>query len=53
MTTTQPNVSNTRSCGTAKERVEKPAPDAYALDWYMTFKKLPKEKLNLPTAAKV
>ena len=40
------------SCGTAKERVEKPAPDAYALDWFMTFKKLPKEKLKLSTAAK-
>ena len=40
------------SCGTAKERVEKPAQDAYALDWFMTFKKLPKEKLNLPAAAK-
>ena len=32
------------SCGAAKERVEKPAPDAYALDWFMTFRKLPKEK---------
>lgn len=41
------------SCGTAKERVEKPAADAYALDWFMTFKKLPKEKLNLAEAAKV
>jgi peroxiredoxin (alkyl hydroperoxide reductase subunit C) len=30
------------SCGTAKERMEKPDPDAYALDWFMTFKKLPK-----------
>jgi peroxiredoxin (alkyl hydroperoxide reductase subunit C) len=40
------------SCGSAKERVENPAPDAYALDWFMTFKKLPKEKLKLPTAAK-
>ncbi|HOY57432.1 MAG TPA: peroxiredoxin [Verrucomicrobiota bacterium] len=30
------------SCGTAKQRVEKPDPDAYALDWFMTFKKLPK-----------
>ena len=38
------------SCGTAKERVEKPEPDAYALDWFMRFKKLPKEKLNLPSA---
>lgn len=41
------------SCGVAKERVEKPAADAYALDWFMTFKKLPKDKLNLPPAAKV
>jgi len=40
------------SCGTAKERVEKPAADAYSLDWFMTFKKLPKEKLALETAAK-
>jgi peroxiredoxin 2/4 len=32
------------SCGTAKERMEKPDPDAYALDWFMTFKKLPKAK---------
>jgi peroxiredoxin (alkyl hydroperoxide reductase subunit C) len=40
------------SCGAAKDRVEKPAPDAYALDWFMTFKKLPKEKLKLPAAAK-
>ena len=30
------------SCGTAKQRVEKPDADAYALDWFMTFKKLPK-----------
>ncbi len=35
------------SCGTAKQRMEKPDPDAYALDWFMTFKKLPKEKLKL------
>jgi hypothetical protein len=41
------------SCGTAKERMEKPDPDAYALDWFMTFKKLPLEKLNLPPAAQV
>ncbi len=40
------------SCGVAKERVEKPTADCYALDWFMTFKKLPKEKLNLPAAAK-
>lgn len=40
-------------CGTAKERVEKPEADAYALDWFMTFKKLPKSKLNLPAAARL
>jgi hypothetical protein len=27
-------------------------PDAYALDWFMTFKKLPKEQLKLPAGAK-
>jgi len=32
------------SCGTAKQRAEKPDPDTYALDWFMTFKKLPKVK---------
>jgi peroxiredoxin (alkyl hydroperoxide reductase subunit C) len=32
------------SCGTAKQRVEKLDPDTYALDWFMTFKKLPKVK---------
>jgi len=41
------------SCGTAKERVEKPAADTYALDWFMTFKKLEKANLKLPAAAKV
>jgi peroxiredoxin (alkyl hydroperoxide reductase subunit C) len=40
------------SCGAAKERVEKPAQDAYALDWFMTFKKLPKEKVAAATTAK-
>jgi len=40
------------SCGTAKERMEKPDPDAYALDWFMTFKRLPKDRLSLPPAAK-
>ena len=39
------------SCGSAKDRMTKPAADTYALDWFMTFKKLPKEKLNLPPAA--
>ncbi len=40
------------SCGAAKERVEKPAKDAYALDWFMTFKKLPKDNLHLPSTTK-
>ncbi len=40
------------SCGTAKARMEKPDPDAYALDWFMTFKKLPRERLNLSSASK-
>lgn len=31
------------SCGTAKERVEKAGKDYYCLDWFMCFKKLPKE----------
>jgi hypothetical protein len=30
------------SCGTAKQRVEKPDADAYALDWFMTFKMMSK-----------
>lgn len=41
------------SCGTARERMEKPDPDSYAMDWFITFKKLPKEKLNIPPAANV
>jgi len=32
------------SCGTAKERVEKAGEDYYCLDWFMCFKKLPKEQ---------
>ncbi len=40
------------SCGAAKARVEKPATDAYALDWFMAFKKLSKEKLKVPAASK-
>lgn len=32
------------SCGTAKERVEKAGSDYYCLDWFMCFKKLPKEQ---------
>jgi len=30
------------SCGTAKERVEKPAADTRVLDWFMVMKKCPK-----------
>jgi len=30
------------SCGTAKERVEKPASDTRVLDWFMVLKKCPK-----------
>lgn len=41
------------SCGSAKERIEKPDPDTYVVDWFMAFKKLPKEKLGLPPEAKV
>lgn len=41
------------SCGSAKERVTKPDPDTYVVDWFMTFKKLPKEELGLPPEAKV
>jgi peroxiredoxin (alkyl hydroperoxide reductase subunit C) len=32
------------SCGSAKERVEKAGEDYYCLDWFMCFKKLPKEQ---------
>jgi len=41
------------SCGTAKERVEKPGPDFTVIDWFFTLKKLPKDKLGLPPEAKV
>jgi len=30
------------SCGVARERVEKPAPDTTVLDWFLTLKKYPK-----------
>jgi peroxiredoxin 2/4 len=36
------------SCGVAKERVEKAAADTTVYDWFMTFKKMPKDKLKLP-----
>jgi peroxiredoxin (alkyl hydroperoxide reductase subunit C) len=41
------------SCGSAKERMEQPDPDVYALDWFIAFRKLPKAKLNLSPAARV
>lgn len=36
------------SCGSAEERMESPGEGAYALDWFMTFRALPKARLNLP-----
>ncbi len=36
------------SCGVAADRMAKPADGTYALDWFLTFKKLPKEQLKLP-----
>jgi peroxiredoxin (alkyl hydroperoxide reductase subunit C) len=33
------------SCGSAKDRVEKAGDDYYCLDWFMCFKKLPKDQL--------
>jgi peroxiredoxin 2/4 len=36
------------SCGTAKDRVDKPAQNTTVYDWFMTFKKLPKADLKLP-----
>ncbi|MEW6250344.1 MAG: peroxiredoxin [Planctomycetota bacterium] len=35
------------SCKAAQERLDKPAPDTTVLDWFMTFRKLPKEQLNV------
>jgi len=35
------------SCGAANERVEKAGDGYYCLDWFMCFKKLPKENLKL------
>lgn len=35
------------SCGVAKERVEAKSDDSYCLDWFMCFKKLPKDKINI------
>ena len=36
------------SCGVANERVAKPDKDTTVMDWFMTFKKMPKDKLTLP-----
>jgi len=36
------------SCGAAKDRVENAGKDYYTLDWFMSFKKLPKNQLTLP-----
>jgi peroxiredoxin (alkyl hydroperoxide reductase subunit C) len=36
------------SCGMAKDRAEKPLEGTYSLDWFLTFKKLPKEQLKQP-----
>lgn len=41
------------SCGVAKDRVTNPDPDMYVVDWFMAFKKLPKDKLGLPPEAEV
>lgn len=40
------------SCGTAKERVDGAGKDYYCLDWFMCFKKLPKELTGIPAAKK-
>lgn len=40
------------SCGTAKERVEKSGKDYYCLDWFMCFKKLPKEMTGYKSAGR-
>ena len=36
------------SCGDAKKRIEAPAADSIVEDWFITFKKLPIEKLQQP-----
>lgn len=36
------------SCGVAKKRVEEAGVDYYCLDWFLCFRKLPKEQLTLP-----
>ncbi len=36
------------SCGVANKRMEEAGKDYYCLDWFLCFKKLPKDKLTLP-----
>jgi peroxiredoxin (alkyl hydroperoxide reductase subunit C) len=36
------------SCGSAMARLSNPGADITCLDWFLCFKKLPKEKLTLP-----
>lgn len=36
------------SCGQASDRVNQPPKDAVVYDWFMTFKKMPKDQLTLP-----
>jgi peroxiredoxin (alkyl hydroperoxide reductase subunit C) len=36
------------SCGVAEQRVQNAGGDYYCLDWFLCFKKLSKDKLNLP-----
>jgi len=36
------------SCGVAKQQVEEAGKDYYCLDWFMCFKKLPRDQLTLP-----
>jgi len=38
------------SCGLAEQRVQGAGSDYYCLDWFLCFKKMPKEQLKLPVA---
>jgi len=40
------------SCGAALNRIANPGKDSYMLDWFMTFRKLPKSRLKLPPKEK-
>jgi peroxiredoxin (alkyl hydroperoxide reductase subunit C) len=40
------------SCEAADKRLATPAPETYAVDWFMSFRKLPIEKLKLPPGVK-